>query len=708
MSNNALLASDNFASGSLAAGWGLAGQVGSGWSTQSVIAGSPFVAEPPNTSVGGNQVWTGLTWPNDQISEIIVAVVPGTSGNIGLLTRWNPGATVSGYAVFIEHAGYAFFRYDSGTGTNLKTASVTVNAGDKFTFMAAGSCLVLYRNDSFVDYIYDATYTSGRVGFGTYDPTSTANSHVGSWRGYSAMQQDGIWKKQGVVVPAIASDLAVTGARGTQNPSIMMDGNAQLLSGTVLKMWFAGGHDTCYAESPANDGLNWIRKSGAVVTGVAQAPCVVKVGSTYHFYGQATYGAAVQHWTSTDGVTFSLQSANVFNPGATLAYFSVVAIIGGTWYALYTLAPSTFPTSLNLATSPDGATWTAYSGNPVDTNFWGVSQPVQINGKWYGWGQTVNPHAQETTKPGIDPGEGLRKSSADFITWANPVHSAHHSQLFEGVSSVDGGCFVSFPINVNGKAYLYYSAGPDDAILTTNSTLQICAAIGPAPISSIITANEDGVQQTATDSFGSGLGNFTTPTGQNAVQIASGKAEGTVAGAINAAVYTGVNVPGASQYSEVTVSTHSLTSIIAPAVLMSTSAATWYEADITGPAGSLGASAVVIKRLIAGVSTTLFSAAAATPTLGDVWRLSAVVVPGLGTVLNVFQNNYLIAQAVDVSSALSSGNPGFVLNPTTAVTNAQISAWAGGNANVIPNYPSGSSWMQAFRDFANKRGIIGG
>ena len=61
MANNTLLASDNFASGSLAAGWGTI-PVFSGNGMCQVVNAPPMVAEAKTTAAGYGQMWTGLTW----------------------------------------------------------------------------------------------------------------------------------------------------------------------------------------------------------------------------------------------------------------------------------------------------------------------------------------------------------------------------------------------------------------------------------------------------------------------------------------------------------------------------------------------------------------------------------------------------------------------------------------------------------------------
>lgn len=256
MANNTLLASDNFASGSLAAGWSAL----AGFSACKVVAGTPNVAEPNSSSTVAAQVWTGQTWPNDQASEATMQLL--TSENSSLLVlfvRLQSGA-YSGYQANIGNGNVSVYKVVAGSATQIGSTvtGLSQNAGDVWTFAVNGCCLTVYQNSTFVFYGNDATYTSGTPGFGQYSTVSITHTQVASWRGYSAVQQDGIWQKQGIVLPAIASELVQTDQRGTQNLWIIQDTNPQILAGpTVYKMWFGSGQDTGYAES--SDGLNWTR-----------------------------------------------------------------------------------------------------------------------------------------------------------------------------------------------------------------------------------------------------------------------------------------------------------------------------------------------------------------------------------------------------------------------------------------------------------------
>ena len=687
MANNQLLASDNLASGSLAAGWSVINGVG--W-TLPQVTGAPHYAEASAILTLSGCYWSGLAWTNDQTSEVTVQKCLAT-GTLVLFVRMQAGA-YSGYQLNLNPGvgGSQLYRIDAGVATSIKALPTqTFTAGDVYTVQVAGSCISVYKNNLQIVFKYDTTYTSGSPGFACYSTAAVTDTQISAWRGYNAVQQDGIWTKQGIVLPALAGDLSGP-SEGTQNPSIIGPETGEILTGQqVWKMYFAAGAsatDVGYAESPVADGINWTRGSN-IISGVGICVSAIKVGGTYHIYAQSAYGGNVKHYTSSSSSSgWSLQSANVFAGRTGLVYFSAITVISGTWHALYTIADGTFPSTLNLATSSDGISWTDYPSNPVASNFWGVVAANQIGSTWYAWGQTVNTNARETTKPGIDPVEGLRMQTTDFINWTNPVKSIHYSQMFEGVNEPNGGAASSFVIDINGHAYQYYSAGPDDAISTASSILQIGVATAAAPIASIVTEAEAGIQQVASDDFTSGAGdlsgNWVTPTGGTKLKIVSGPyCEASATGTNCEMLYTGASFSN-DQYSEITLKTLATGLYFAiPTVRGQTGALSFYWVNIQGPTNSLQG-AVTIYKKVAGTDTQIGPfATSVTLQPNDVIRLTAT--GSSPVLLSVYQNDYLVLQVEDWSNALTSGHPGIFQYANTVLTNSQISLWAGGNVGTF-------------------------
>jgi hypothetical protein len=684
LANNKLLASDSFASGSLAAGWsGFWGNL-----PVQVITGPPNYTEPNNTSNAAGQIWTGLTWPEDQISEVTMKHL-GTAV-LSIQVRAQSGAAVSGYQVNIANNAATLYSYTNGAGTQLATQSgLTFADGDVWTLMAVGSTILLYQNGVRVLYAFDVTWTSGYPGYSEYATAGITNIQVYSWRGYSAVQQDGVWQKQGVVIPAIASDFANSGIGVLTNSAVLYEGNAQILSGTVFKTLFSGGNENSghtgsiyYAES--SDGKSWSRKATAVVADYI-IPTLLKVGSTYYCYCQPDTGdgsADFALYTSSDMVTWAQQSTTILGLGSAGAWdssnvwiFQPVAVIAGTWYALYGGA-KTGAYAMGLATAPAAAgPWTKYAGNPVLTNAFNTQAIVQVNGTWYLWAENF-----EVGRGTYNPVDTVRYQSTDLIHWTNPVHSVHCSQLHENLNGVFGQSFANAILDVSGKAYMFVTSALQNGPNPQNN--QITLAIAPAPVASIITTNEDAVQPIAQDSF-SNLNNWTLPTGGTALQVTSGKCEPTVAtGTHCVELYTRASF-GGSQYCEATIAALTGTNASLGLVLLGqTGSLNYYYVGIGG-----GGSCQIFKR-VAGTFTAISQALLnITPLVGDVFRFAVVVGSDGSNILSIYQNGFLILEIQDYAATFTSGYPGLDLANSSAVTGTQVSLWAGGNANVIPNYP---------------------
>src|SRR5579859_6224245 len=216
MANNQFLASDDFASGSLAAGWSVWPNA-SGHEPQ-IVTGSPNVAESFAVGTGGGVVWEAITWPDNQTSEITVNNLLSTSNgsDITLFVRVNSAGT-TGYQASINATGTGITVQILNYATGALLGSVTgliVNPGDIFTLQAAGCAVTLYQNSIPIFFMADATFPGGgSPGFAVRVPVAgiITDAQVSSWRGYSCVQQDGIWQKQGPVLVPNATDLASSG-----------------------------------------------------------------------------------------------------------------------------------------------------------------------------------------------------------------------------------------------------------------------------------------------------------------------------------------------------------------------------------------------------------------------------------------------------------------------------------------------------------------
>jgi hypothetical protein len=698
--NNQLLASDSFTSGSLAAGW----SAQYGYSECQVVSGSPNVTEANTTLAACGQVWTGLTFPGDQISEVTANLTSELTSYVVPMLRQSAGADTH-YEADINFGAVIVYAKVAGVATQIGSTvtGLTFAPGDVWTFGISGQVLFVYQNGAKVFHGADTSIPpGGSPGYSLYAASDITHAQVLSWRGFSNIQQDGIWQKQGIVIPITAADIASSGY-GTYQPSILHDGNARILSGLVYKMWFTGGGTSAniyYAES--TDGKNWTRYGSAVLTGWSNGQ-VIKVGTTYYMYVQASASqgsGTIALFESTDGLSWgSAVSTTILAAGTGGAWdagtFYVLASpveLSGTWYMLYIggASGSNGLFKLGVATSTDLLTWTKHVGNPVLSNIT-ASTPVNVGGTWYMWSSSGPTSPQQAgIQANYDPSEGMRYQSTDLLTWTNPVHSIHHSQMYESLNTPLGQAAPCYLIDVGGKAFMYEIGAPLDG--SAPQDYQIALSIAPAPIAQVVLHNEDAAPQIASDAFTGGTGplsaNWTTPTGLGALQIVSGNlVEASSTSTLAVAGYSGASF-STSQYSEITIATLFTPDYYAnPTVYTSLTANTSYGANVQGQTGDL--ESVYINQDVAGTQKHLGPTQLITLQVGDTIRLQVTPLAGVGNVLSLFQNGTLIQQVVDEKFSITSGVPGMLIYATLDVTRAQISSWAGGNADVIPTYSFG-------------------
>ena len=393
MANNQLLASDNFASGSLAAGW----SAWPGLSESVILVGTPNVTQPSSTSTTQGEYWTGNSFPTDQICEVTINNLAAT-GNaaITLAVRFQNVSTHSqGYACILNPTNVAghsinIVRYDAGTPTTLLAISGvnSYSAGDIVTFAAIGSVLVVYKNYVYLGAIADATYTSGSCAMFVESNSSAASSaQISSFRGYGITQQDGIWTKYGCVLPENATEIGSSPVGNTGFCGVSF-GPARFLSGNVWRGYYAYGTNVGYAESL--DGKTWQRYASNPLSTLAGyvGIDVFQYNGTFYLWAQATQGSSTATlFTSIDGLTWTNKGDTNLPSGAGTYYgLHIADVIGGKFYGLFSkLAggsgnkPSTF-----LATSPvsDGLTWTVQnSGNAIIVGTFCGCQIAKSGGK---------------------------------------------------------------------------------------------------------------------------------------------------------------------------------------------------------------------------------------------------------------------------------------------------------------------------------------
>ena len=682
MANGTQRASDNFTRGGYPVNLGS----GDGWTTisgfnaLSIASANTLQVSVINTNCGA--LWTGLTWANDQYSEITLGVVPPATADSSVYVRSDAGGQ-NCYRLDIHAGIFSLYAFNSGTPTKIKEITgQTVNSGDTFRLTAIGTTLIVTHNDTTVMFISDATVASGSAGVYMYNQLSTSTSSIASWRGgIPSGNTNGIYTKKGVVIPANSTDISAgSGIPGASNASILYEGNAQILSGNVFKAWFQGKANIYYAES--TDGITWSRRGAAVISSVG-IPRVYKNGATYYAHVTHTPGGPwtqIDQYTSSDGITWTLAHANILSVGGVgtwdhtfVGYFQVADIIAGTWYALYA-GQNGGNSQWGLATSSDGVTWTKSGSNPVLTTASTFDRAIKIGSTYYFWltEQTVG-------QTGGANCAIIRFHTTDFINWTRDAVALQPDSVDEGRNYASGQISVCSTLEVNGTTYQFYSASPDDP---NGGSYQIRLATAAQTISSIV-ANQEyfkGYNQVASDNFtradGSLGANWTmNPGSAGSLQIASHKAEpSTTAGTCGN--YYSASTFNNDQYSEIAIATLVDSNSFTDAFVRQDAATnTHYGPSFSGGAGSVHT--VGLYQVISGAVKQLGSNTTLTPQLGDKIRVSAV-----GTDISFFQNEHLLLQETD--SGIASGYPALVAANSTAIANSQISLWTGGNVLALP------------------------
>jgi hypothetical protein len=679
VANNQQLAVDTFASGALAAGWSA-----NSFGLFAVIGGSTgnYYAKPPNNTTAGVQMWTALSWPNDQGVDLIIKAIPDASGVIAAMLRWQSLTVISGYAIEFTNIQLTIYQYTNGTPTVIKTASVTPAVGDLWSYQIAGAQIAVYQNGKRITWVADTTWTSGTAGFWVSSTTPNTNSQVSAWRGYSFVQQCGVWTKQQIAIPAIAGETL-----GTSSEHVFIDNNPQILAGSTFACFFNGGS---YAES--YDGKAWTRySSNPVLAGFSQSR-VFKFGSTYYLYAIAAAGTSCAVYTSTNKISWTLQNASVITTGAggtwdasQIYNFTVVDNITGTWYAIYSAQNATGVGAMGLATSPDLINWTKYGSNPVYTGIFGSAPPLKIGGVYYLWG-TGWPLGADVGEFNVDPGESIRIQSTNLINWTNLIHSFGNNQFVEGVNANGVGlAFWNSIVQVGNQTYGYYDTGPTDG----TGFWQAALAIAPAPPSTLVAFKEDATVAVGSDNFSGTLSKWTTQAGASTLQIVGGKLEASATNTACSMVFTGANF-GPNHYSEFTIATMSAsTSHLQATVRAIVGAFTCYVLGLAGPTGSQRLGGINIYKTVAGTNYIIAAAApAVTPQVGDVFRLMVTTGPNGNPILSGYQNGYLLIEVEDPGLVggppLTAGGPGMYIFESVALGNSQVSAWGGGNASQLP------------------------
>lgn len=366
--------------------------------------------------------------------------------------------------------GNNFIKLDKcvgGTYTNLVSVSTTAVTGKNIrlyrapgtnTFQvfygSAGSEIQIGTDQT----ISDAGIISNTK-HGLFATTNAVSCQAAAFGAYTIPP----WTYHGdVVVATVAGD-----QDNTYEANVIYEGDAQILTGTVFKMWYTGGWANPvinYAESP--DGITWTKYESNPVLTAHYRSMVLKDGSTYYMYTAQSGHTEIDLYTSGDGLSWSLDTNAALPRGSggawddnAVANCHVWIEAPGDWRMLYEAKQSAGSWCIGYATSSDGKSWTKSGSNPVISGAGGRGGPwlTKIGGTYHLWAH----YSLSGTDP--LPTDIYHWTSTDLVTWTlvKPWPLLYRRGSLEGGRTAVGQCADVFIVEVNGTMYVYYSGSAD-------------------------------------------------------------------------------------------------------------------------------------------------------------------------------------------------------------------------------------------------------
>jgi hypothetical protein len=665
-----------------------------------------FMAYAPNCKVGANTVTIA------QLGSLISGAVSEYSGVFAVAPLDKTGFSDSGAGTWTSATSGNVTTNENGElivaaqGNSTGPASVTLGSGFSNLQNDSGNVVSIESQVQATAGAIAGTFTisasSGACGVLTFVPPADALPF-------------NVWSPQGNVLPN-----SLAGGASLGNPNVLYDTNPVVLTGNthVFKMWCMSGTANPFGVSyfESVDGLtSWTAYSGNPLVTNTQGtlPKIYKNGSTYYLYiGNGTIAA----YTSTDGVTFTLQNATAIAPSASnwdnfqCFQLQVIDIIGGTWYGYYSAnaSPAVPATdySMGLATSTDGIHWTKVGTTPVINARTSNFTFQKVGNIYYGWSQGKY---NNTNSAQFNPALGGTSALSHIFRFSSPSVTGPWTQLISGgnnvstyhptiaadfAGTVGGTNQIGDPslITANGNCYLYYDTTSSGTNIRTNAAVAIGvslaqlvagyegvvgAPISGAPQLNLVTQGSDTFQRANANPIGgnwSALGTF----GQ--LQLTSDLVEGITTSTGGADYWNAFSWPN-GHWSTVTANAGNAGSnLVAVTRSNNSGAINCYNGVFFVGAGGLGTSgSVEIQKRIAGVNTTLLTFTGLILSQGD-----TLMTVANGTNILVYFNGIVFAGLVDSSVASGTGGAGMFIFPNGAVSVASLSAWSGGTFQDAP------------------------
>lgn len=161
--------------------------LGATWDVLPTITNCQIVSNRVRAGSLGNancsESYNGVTWPNDQYSEITCGTITGTNGSVGAAVRCSI-TDWSQYIVLCTSAAFDLIKFVAGSFTSLGTYNTTgAVIGDVVRIEVQGTTLNVYVNTVLrIGPVTDSDIASGRAGI--YAEDATAGEHeIDSWAG---------------------------------------------------------------------------------------------------------------------------------------------------------------------------------------------------------------------------------------------------------------------------------------------------------------------------------------------------------------------------------------------------------------------------------------------------------------------------------------------------------------------------------------------
>lgn len=510
----------------------------------------------------------------------------------------------------------------------------------------------------------------------------------------------GTWVDQGTIISNATGHNPLV-------PNVLFEANAQILSGTVFKMWYtalSAPVGIYYAES--TDGLTWSQfASNPVIANHIEAK-IFKNGSTYFLYaGNFPTPTQIDVYTSTDGINWTLQKSAALVVGtagawdsAVLTQLQVLDIVGGVWYGYYAGSATTSPTlqhyPAGLATSTDGINWTKSPSNPIITgNIQTDFTFAKISGVYYGWSQIT---LADVPSPDLAfPSDVSRFSALNpagpWTQFSTPT--LYRTLAAQGVGITNGQLADPSLVSDGTNLWMYYSADTN-GVTGTARTIGVAKAASTTLAQLVLTS--EGVQNVpipdglnlqllslASDNFTRANanpigGNWSPLVAGSTAQLLSNAVTSHTAGTPGDSFWNALTWP-ADQWSTITLGTIVNGSFAGAYVRMSTGGVqTGYRLVLSGGTGS-ASSTLTLQKVVAGAFTQL-GIVTQEVNVGDTLTVCVI-----GTEVSAYWNQVLLFVAVD--AVIATGASGFEVDAVTSVNNVKITGWSGGTFQAAPPIP---------------------